>query len=300
MTDKLQQLKEENDSLYYQIKDAEQKKDFDTGYKLKKQLYQNKIKMLDLINAKQESSTITARELKEKVSRMKKAISYETGIREIDNNLGGGFEVGTLIQLGGESFSGKTTLFLNIISNISKYSKATFFNFEMGDRRIIKRLQNLLTDEKQWDNMLINSTTRNIDDLIMEITILADEGIKFFAIDSRMKVYKDGQESEAQKISSMSSRLAECATRNDIIILMINQVSEDDLKNKRLSFKGSGDQKYDADIAMFIVIEKDGTRKLICSKNRTGNERLFTVDLPKSYNNAPQITEYKVSSGMIL
>lgn len=289
---KLEKLKQENERVFELLAEAERRNDFDEGLKLKKQYYQNKLLMLELLNVKNEKLTLTARELKLKVNNKPKAIRYETGISILDKELRGGFEVGSLIQLAGQSFAGKTTLFLNIIANISKYTKASFFNFEMGDRRIVKRLNDLLTEEDQWDNLLINADTRNINDLIMEITILANDGIKFFAIDSRMKLRKDGSEAEYQKIALMSSMLSECAIKNDIIILMVNQISEEDLKSQRLSFKGSGDQLYDTDMALFILIKEDETRELQCIKNRQ-DEVTFKIDLPKTYRPTFQVTEYK-------
>jgi len=289
---KIELLKQENERLLNQLNMAERNNDFDTIYKLKKQYYSNKLSMLELLTVKNETFTISARELKRKTDAKPHAIRYETGISVLDEKLKGGFEVGSLIQLAGQSFAGKTTLFLSIVANIAKYSKAMFASFEMGDRRIVKRLQELLTEEKQWDNLLINSETRDINDLVMEITLLANEGIKFFAIDSRMKLKMSGSDAEYQKISLMSSRLSECAIKNDIIILLVNQISEEDLKNRRLSLKGSGDQLYDSDMALFILIKDDESRELICTKNRQ-DEFTFKVDLPKNYNQKRYVvTEY--------
>lgn len=276
---KLELLKKENNEISNQIGNAERDNDFDSLHKLKKQFYENKLSILNLLTVKNEKFTITARDLKTKVSGMKKAIRYETGVSALDIELKGGFEVGSLIQLAGQSGAGKTTLFLKIVANIAKYSKSCFFNFEMGDRRIVKRLTTLLTEENQWDNLLVNAETRNISDLIMEITLLANDGIKFFSIDSRMKLRLDGGEAEYQKIAKMSSMLSECAIKNDIIILMVNQISEEDLKSKRLSFKGSGDQIYDSDMALFIVVEEDESRTLHCTKSRQ-DDHLFKIKLP--------------------
>ena len=280
----IEHYKQRNNQIVKEIESAERAENYERVIELKRELYNNKIKMLDLLTVKNEKLTITARQLKSKVDSMKPAARYETGIRVLDEALRGGFEVGSLIQLAGVSFGGKTTLFLQIVANIAKYNKSVFFNFEMGDRRITKRLTELLKEEQQWDNLLINSETRNIDDLVMEITLLADEGIKFFAVDSRMKLNKTGSDAEYLKIASMSKMLSECAIKNDIIILMINQISEEDLKTGRLSFKGSGDQKYDSDMALFIVVDEDETRHLICDKNRQ-DEVTFKIQLPKDYNN---------------
>jgi len=299
-TNKLDDLKQHNINIASQIDRADIEGNFDLSVKLKRQYHTNKISMIDLIASKNEKLTTSARDLRTKVKNMPKAIRYATGIIEFDEHLRDGFEVGSLIQLAGQSFSGKTTLFLQIIANISKYANSVFFNFEMGDRRIVKRLTDLLTEEQQWDNLLINSETRSIEDLIMEITILANDGMKFFAVDSRMKLKKEGSEAEYQKIAFMSSALSECAIKNDIIILMINQISEEDLKSKRLSFKGSGDQLFDSDMALFIVIEEkenkvddnDVDRRLVCIKNRQ-DEHLFNFILPNNkVRPCINVTEY--------
>ena len=288
--DKLETLKQENSELPALIDAAERVNDIDTLVKLKRQFYANKVEIIDLLSVKNEKRTITARELKTKVDSMPNAIRYETGVKALDEHLMGGFEVGSLIQLAGASGAGKTTLFLKIISNIAKYTNSAFFNFEMGDRRIVKKLTKLLVEDKQWDNLLINSETRDINDLIMEITLMANDGVKFFAVDSRMKLRKSGSEAEYQKISLMSSMLSECAIKNDIIILMINQISEEDLKSGRLSFKGSGDQIFDSDMALFIVVGEEEVRNLICKKNRQ-DDHLFHFELPKDYDNTYNVVE---------
>ena len=101
-----------------------------------------------------------------------------------------------------------------------------------------------------------------------------------FAVDSRMKLNKSGSDAEYQKIATMSKMLSECAIKNDIIILMINQISEADLVSGRLSFKGSGDQLYDSDMALFIIVDEEDNRHLVCTKSRQ-DEVTFKIQLPK-------------------
>ena len=81
-----------------------------------------------------------------------------------------------------------------------------------------------------------------------------------------------------------------------------------------MAFKGSGDQLYDTDLALFYLVEKDDLthRILKCRKNRQ-DENNFTLDLEldsrgktvargggqyyKSANNAPVVEiEYKMES----
>lgn len=282
---KFTELKARNMQLSNEISNAESVQNEDLAIELKKELYQNKISMLEFISYKNKKTSISARELMSKVKSMPVAVRYATGLPYLDNNLkihqsdAGGFEVGSLIIIGGQSGAGKSHILLDMLSNISKYSKCVFFNFEMGDRRLNTRLQRLLITDEQKDNFTINSESRDLDDLLMEINLMADDGVKFFAIDSRMKIIVKGSEAEYQKIASITKRLSEVAIKNDIIIILINQISEDNLKTKTLAFKGSGDQLYDADMAFFLTIEEDEKRLLICKKNRQ-DEFLFSVEVP--------------------
>jgi replicative DNA helicase len=294
---KIEELKKENQLIANSISKAEQLQDHNEAIRLKKILYTNKLAMLNLITVKNEKRNISASELKTKVAKMKPAVRYETGLNYLDSNLKSfsgntGFEVGSLIILGGQSTAGKSTVMLDILSNISKYAKCIFFNFEMGDRRLNYKLGKLLKTKEQWENFTINSGSRDLDDLLMEINILADEGVVFFAIDSKMKITVKGNEAEYQKISAITKRLSEVAIKNDIIILLINQISEENLKLGRMSFKGSGDQLYDADMALFLIIEEDGTRVMMCTKNRQ-DDNLFKVGLPKTVADFGTVTEFK-------
>jgi len=312
-SEQLETLDARNKELASLISKAEANNSKDR-YLLKKEMYENKIKMIEIITIEEKRAGITARELKKLVSLRPKVPRYETGVKALDNNLVGGIEIGTFIQLAGESGTGKTHLLLEILSNIANYSKTVFFNFEMGDSRIVHRLNKLLTSEEQWDNLIIDKDSRDIDSLCNEIVLYARDGVKFFTIDSKMKIEVSGNMEDHQKFSSITNRLAKISQQNDIIIFLINQMSEQDIKNKRLAFKGSGDQQYDSDISLFYVKDADGNRKLICNKNRQ-DEREFSIDLYLDgngktvsvneevpvmyqdkngrYSGATQVTEYK-------
>lgn len=262
----------------------------DEKIQLKRELYKKKLSLLDLIHEKDKARAgLTARQLIEKVDNMPKVPKFETGISKIDAVIGG-FETGLFINLAGESYSGKTTLLLHLLANLSSGRKTVFFNFEMGDRLFVKKLKELNLNSKQLDNLIIDSETNNLNDLIMEIEIYAEEGVKFFAIDSKMKIVTSGGDSEYQQISNMSKELARLSARKDITIVLINQMNEEDIKNKRLAFKGSGDQKYDSDIALFLVKGDNEQRSLICTKNRM-NDKLFKIDINKE--------DYLNSNGMV-
>lgn len=221
---------------------------------------------------------------------MPKQPKYSIGITPIDRELAtwedrqygnlGGIETGTFINLAGESGAGKTTLTIDILANVSQYSRTVFFNHEMGLRRMASRLSKRLDTDTQRENMIIDSSTDGIDDIVNEITIYAHEGIKFFVIDSRMKIRVEG-DSEVQRNANISAKLSKLARSKEIIVILINQMSEADIKDKRLALKGGGDQKYDSDMVWFYIKDdKDNTkRKLVCTKNRTGDENLWSAEL---------------------
>ena len=283
--------------LTRQLDQANKVNDVSLEISLKKQIYSKKLKQLELLESLDAiSSTVSAKELDEDVRNRKKVPLYQTGT-PLDDSLGGGIEVGTFIQIAGESFSGKTHLVLEILSNISGYAQVLFFNFEMGDRRINQRLNKLLISTQQEENFLVNSKARRLGDIITEINNKASDGVKFFGIDSKMKIEVPEEQEDLKAFRKISHELSKLAQQQEIIILLINQMNEEDQKNNRLAFKGGGDQMYDTDIALFYLINKKGkepsqwTRTLHCRKNRTVNENLFRLDLVLDMHNKTKILQ---------
>jgi len=286
-----EKLKRKSTQLAQQIESATQRQDAVETIKLKKEFHKTKLEILELIDQEENVNSISARELIKRVQSMPQAPRYAIGIDKVDAELAtdeerylgqiGGLETGVFIQFAGESGAGKTTLVLDILSNISSYSRTLFFNFEMGDKRIAHRLSKKLKTDAQKDNFIIDSHTRKLDALIMEITIHTRDGIKFFAIDSRMKIeVDDAGLADHQKTSLISSKLSKLAQEKDIIIFLINQMSDEAIKDRRMVLKNGGDQKYDADMMLFYIIDpKDEKKRILkCTKDRV-NERTWSVEL---------------------
>ena len=129
----------------------------DEKINLTKDLYKTKLHLLDLIHEKDKSRAgMTARELIAKVKNMPKLPKFETGMSKIDDAFLGGFETGLFINLAGESGAGKTTLLLNLLTNLSQGRKTVFFNFEMGDRLLVKKLEKKNLNDKQLAKLIID------------------------------------------------------------------------------------------------------------------------------------------------
>lgn len=250
----------------------------------KREIHKNKVSMYDIILQEDKARVgMYAKDFINKIKSMPPMVKHGTGIKALDDKLNGGFATGMYIQLAGESGVGKTTLLLDIICNCSEGYKSAFFNFEMGDRLLANKLSKRKLSEKQLNNLWINSESRSLDDLVMEIELLNREGFKFFVIDSKMKIEVKEDLPTHEKISKLSNTLSRLCQERDIIIMLINQISEEDLRGKRLSLKGSGDQKYDGDIIFFYIKDKEGKRILKCTKNRQ-DEVLFDIELSVDEN----------------
>jgi len=286
LVSRIDELKSETDLLAHAIDDAERNERWDDAINLKRQFHEKKLEMIEELDSDSAlASTITARQLRQQVQSRPNVPRYETGVSAIDAELKGGIEVGTFVQLAGESFAGKTHLCLEILANIAKHRKTLFFNFEMGEKRIDDRFSKLLHTDEQWDNFLVNGKARKLNDIVKEIRNQARTGIKFFAIDSKMKIEVPEEPDDLKAFRKISNYLSKLAQQEEIIVFLINQMNEEDQKTGRLAFKGGGDQMYDADIALFYMVKKDKQQKpeqwqrvLVCRKNRQ-DERLFSVDL---------------------
>lgn len=292
---KLQQLDAENKSLIVDIDREESCGNTDKVIALKKQLYTNKLEMISLIEIRDKRNGMTFDELDVKVNSAPVVPKYMTGIEPLDDNLGGGIEPGTFIQLAGESGAGKTTFVTEMIVNVAEANRAILFSFEMGERRSRDRIRKKITKPEQRKNIIIDFDTRNLDDLCNEIVLYANEGVRFFACDSKMKIDVPGIDEDYKKSAEISKRLSKLTQQNDIIIMLINQMSESDIKSKRLALKHGGDQKYDADIALFYVMhEKEPhKRRIVCTKNRTGDERLFNAEVQLRGGKTVKATNYE-------
>ena len=276
---KIEEIDKANKQLILKIDDAE-KTGSDDYFSLKRELYENKIEMIRLIELRDKRNGMTFDELDDLVENMPSVPRYYTGVKPLDDALDG-IETGTFIQLAGESFTGKTKLVTEILTNIAEFNKSVFFSFEMGKKRSRKRISDEISKQSQRKNLIIDFDTRNIDDMCNEIILYANDGVRFFAVDSKMKVEVPDIAEDYRKAAHISARLSKLTQQNDIIIILINQINEDDIKHKRLALKHGGDQKYDADIALFYMNHEEhkDRRIIVCPKNRTGDENTFSIEV---------------------
>lgn len=218
-------------------------------------------------------------------------IHYKLGIDFLDSKvLNGGIELNQLVLISGDAESGKTTLAMQILDNISKYSKVCFFNLEFPTYKYIKRRSKAL--DRQFNNKEI---TQKIKHTMLENTIIIDsvndiydaqnaiirnalKGVRFFFIDSQMCLSVPdlkGEELESKKFEILQ-RLTH---KYDIVIFLIVQTAKGDNENPFGSKKGG----HFASITIRIEHDTNKTlneRKIIIQKNKqTGIKNEFKVKL---------------------
>lgn len=244
-------------------------------------------KLLEEITIKDNPILEKYTEVEKRVKSKKPEPKYVTGVQWLDDNLNGGFTQGSFINLAGVSFSGKSTLALKILANVAEYKKVVFFSLEMYENILVKELENKL-NKTQKENLLIVQKGYDVEVIESIIREQAKKGVKFFVIDSKMKVKTNFDGKEHQQISRLSNMFARLTQELGIILLLINQISEEDRKNNKFGLKGSGDQVYDSDVILYIYIKIDkerGERRICsCVKDRY-NKRKWNEDITEPLQN---------------
>ena len=217
---------------------------------------------------------------------------YPTGLRWLDIELAGaGLAEGSFINIAGGSFAGKTTFTLELLKSMAQSEKVCFFSYEMYEKILIRKFKFASWDVLQ--NIQIYQDGAQIDKIAARIRKLSKKGYKIFAIDSRMKIrVSNDKASEYEKNNEISSKLSELTRTLGVIVILINQISEADLKAGRNSLKGSGDQVYDSDMIIYLKATTNDRKEVVkrefeMAKDRIG-ERLFKVNIPDFYKKEPQ------------
>lgn len=241
---------------------------------------------------------------------------YKLGIDALDNEFfnGKGVYSNSLISIGADSAVGKTTLALQIVSSLAKQEvKTQFFSFEMGeiqffneiDPQAKNKLKAIINSEYK-DNITLDFSSRQVNDLATAIQLRAEDGVGAFVIDSYLSIYAG--DNEYQKMTELTDMLATMKKELGVLIIIIAQISKSDSKDNIYDFHGGNKLKYESDVALFIKLldgEEDTTKRLMwCEKNRIfeENQRIGMVteynreshkiekisDL-KTYTNNPEI-----------
>lgn len=203
---------------------------------------------------------------------------YPTGISVIDKCFKGGFQTGGLILINGEPEAGKSMFGLQVIEHIAKAKhRAAYFCFEFLKRDYIQLKMNVdnnlqmqenaqekpktLTPfykSESFNNLFVIDEDYGLDDIAMHIRKLYEEhNVKFFLIDSQMRIETHTARSLEEEESRKFSTLAKLAHSLDICIILIVQTSKTDTQTPAGTKKGAHEAK------IIIRIETEKVNKTI-------------------------------------
>ncbi|MCD8213399.1 MAG: secretion system protein [Campylobacter sp.] len=203
-----------------------------------------------------------------------------TGLFWLDNELANhGLAEGSFINLAGASFAGKTFFILTLLQKIAESDKAAFFSYEMYEKVLYRKLR--FSRQTVRRNLFLIQDEPYLDAIELRIRTLVKTGVKFFAVDSRMKIQLREKTDEYIKNVTISATLSRLCRETGAIIILINQMNNADLSSGKLNLKGGNDQVYDSDMVFYVVLKDDGMRWLICEKDRLSDSGLkWKVKIP--------------------
>ncbi|KAA6225939.1 MULTISPECIES: RAD55 family ATPase [unclassified Campylobacter] len=212
---------------------------------------------------------------------------YPTKISFLDSCFNGGIELAKLVLIGGDPEAGKTMLCLQILENLSKTgNKVCFFSFEFTIDDYLKR-RDSNSRFLNPDNFFIVNDGYDLEDVVRNIKHLYKKGVKFFLIDSQMRVTSDNinltiEESESRKFST----LAKLCHSLEITIFFIIQNSKGDKDNPLGSKKGGHEANIIIRIELLPVSKDD-----LLQKNNVFDEKKRLIILKKNKQTGKHFTE---------
>lgn len=236
---------------------------------------------LSLLGTKLEIATKEVRNLKswsEYYAQLPEARLFKTEIPFLDNCFGGGLALGQLMLVFGEPEAGKTMFSLQVLENLSFKTKVCFFCFEFTINDYLKRRAK--SNFVKPENFLIINDGYELEEIARNITNLAKEGVKFFLIDSQMRVTNQGGRNSEEEESQKFSTLAKLCHSLNLFILFICQNSKTDKDNPLGSKKGG----HEASIIVHIERVKP-EREDIEQRNQEFDEKARIFKVKKNKQN---------------
>ncbi|MBS4275594.1 ATPase domain-containing protein [Campylobacter vulpis] len=179
-------------------------------------------------------------------------MKHSTSIDFIDNAFEGGFELAQLMLISGDAESGKTTLCLQMLEHLAIRNKVAFFSFEFT---INSYLESVKKQNKKlpFDNFYIINDGYEISEVAANIKRLYKKGVRFFLIDSQMRLEVGShhkitniEQAESLKFST----LAKLCHSLEIFIMLIIQTSKSDPESP------SGSKKGEHEASIILRLEK--------------------------------------------
>ncbi len=150
-------------------------------------------------------------------------IRFDTGLSELDRVLGGGAVKGSVVLVGGAPGIGKSTLLLQICSNLCRFARVLYVTGEESRNQIKMRAERL---NVSCDELFILSET-NLADIFESVENVSPD---ILIIDSIQTLSADDISSSAGSVSQVKEctlRLTQLAKSREITVFVIGHINKD-------------------------------------------------------------------------
>lgn len=147
-----------------------------------------------------------------------------TELKELNRVLGGGFVDGSVVLLGGPPGIGKSTLLLQILSQISEIENYVYVSAEESVNQVMMRAKRLNVDNVD----LKIASSSNIHQILSAVSGIKHNSI--LVIDSIQTVSSDLIQSPPGSISQVrfcTQELVNFAKSNDVIVVIVGHITKD-------------------------------------------------------------------------
>ena len=187
---------------------------------------------------------------------------FSTGINELDNVLGGGIVPASLVLLGGDPGIGKSTLLLQLASNVSNNARVLYASAEESAQQVKLRAQRLDAAKNQELLMLAQTELGSIIDQIEKIKpALA-------IVDSIQTVYSSsvqGVQGSVSQVRECTAQLMKYAKSSGVAIILVGHVT------KEGAIAGPKVLEHLVDTVLYFEGEKNSNFRILRAvKNRFG------------------------------
>ena len=189
-------------------------------------------------------------------------IRFSTGMGELDRVLGGGGVRGSLVLVGGAPGIGKSTLLLQICSELCRTQSVLYVSGEESEKQLKMRAQRLGVAA---ENLLILSET-NLDEVLNAVS---DTKPDLLIVDSIQTLYRSGSDSAPGSISQVKDctmSLLQLSKTTGITVFVVGHV------NKEGAIAGPKVLEHMVDCVLYFEGDRSGTYRLLrAAKNRFGS-----------------------------
>ncbi|MDO4772601.1 MAG: DNA repair protein RadA [Bacillota bacterium] len=185
-----------------------------------------------------------------------------SGFKELDLVLGGGIVDGALTLVGGDPGIGKSTLLLQLASNVSKQRKVLYASGEESLSQIKLRAERIGIGDSNISLLAENEINR-------VLHTVKKEGYEVLIVDSIQTMFDENISSAQGSVSQVreiTSRLMRLAKSENIVVFIIGHVT------KSGSIAGPKVLEHMVDTVLYFEGEKNNLYKIIRAvKNRFGS-----------------------------